>query len=392
MIDREIAKSLRRAVTQYPVLTLTGPRQSGKTTLLRHLFPEYSYVSLERPDERAFALDDPVGFLDRFSGPVIFDEAQQTPELFSYIQVRVDEDPAPGRFVLSGSQNFLLLSGVSQSLAGRARLAHLMPLSLRELNDNASYSWTECAVQGGYPRIHDRGLDPGEWLAQYFQTYLQRDVRQITQIGDLEQFSRFVMLCAGRAGQLLNHASLANDCGVAQDTVRRWLSVLEASFVVFRLLPHHRRFNRRLTRSPKLYFVDSGLLCWLLGIGSASQLNTHAMRGLVFENLMISEALKAAYHAGQVPRLHFWRDHRGNEVDLIVDDAATPHPVEMKSAATMNSEFFKGLRFWQSLAGEGQAGTLVYGGDESYVRGGIAVTGWRDWPARIASMGLNGLG
>ena len=214
-------------------------------------------------------------------------------------------------------------------------------------------------------------------------------MRQITQVGDLEQFSRFVMLCAGRVDQLLNHASLANDCGVAQDTVRRWLSVLEASFVVFRLLPHHRRFNRRLTRSPKLYFVDAGLLCWLLGIRSASQLTTHAMRGLVFENLMTSEALKAAYHAGQVPRLHFWRDHRGNEVDLIVDDAATPHPVEMKSAATMNSEFFKGLRFWQSLVGESQAGTLVYGGDESYLRDGITVTGWRDWPARIASMGLD---
>lgn len=389
MIDRDVAETLRRALAQYPVLTLTGPRQSGKTTLLRHLFADYSYVSLERPDERAFALDDPVGFMDRFSGPVIFDEVQQTPELFSYIQVRVDDDPAPGRFVLSGSQNFLLLSRVSQSLAGRARLAHLMPLSLRELNDNASHSWAERAVQGGYPRIHDRGLDPGEWLAQYFQTYLQRDVRQITQIGDLEQFSRFVMLCAGRAGQLLNHASLANDCGVAQDTVRRWLSVLEASFVVFRLLPHHRRFNRRLTHSPKLYFVDAGLLCWLLGIRSADQLTTHAMRGLVFENLMISEALKAAYHAGQVPRLHFWRDHRGNEVDLIVDDAATPRPVEMKSAATMNREFFKGLRFWQSLAGEGQAGTLVYGGDESYVRDGIAVTRWRDWPARIASLGLD---
>ena len=196
------------------------------------------------------------------------------------------------------------------------------------------------------------------------------------------------MLCAGRAGQLLNHASLANDCGVAQDTVRRWLSVLEASFVVFRLLPHHRRFNRRLTRSPKLYFVDAGLLCWLLGIQNASQLATHSMRGAVFENLMISEALKAAYHAGQVPRLHFWRDHRGNEVDLIVDAAAASHPVEMKSAATVSSEFFKGLRYWQSLADASREGTLVYGGGESYVRDGIAVTSWRDWPARLRSLGL----
>ena len=193
----------------------------------------------------------------------------------------------------------------------------------------------------------------------------------------------------GERANLLNHASLANDCGVAQDTVRRWLSVLEASFVTFRLLPHHRRFNRRLTRSPKLYFVDTGLLCWLLGIRSASQFATHSVRGAVFENLMISEALKATFHAGQVPRLHFWRDHRGNEVDLIVDDATAPHPVEMKSAATINSEFFKGLRYWQSLAGEGREGTLVYGGAESYARDGIAVTGWRDWPARIASLGAD---
>ena len=399
MIPRHLTAVLQRAAAAYPVLSVTGPRQSGKTTLLRHLLPGFDYVSLELPDVRAFALDDPRGFLSRFGGPVILDEAQRAPDLFSYLQAVVDDDPAPGRFVLSGSQNFLLMQRVSQSLAGRVHVSHLLPLSMGELAgrdacDLASMlahpppaataaaptgEWTEHAVRGFYPRIHDRGLEPGEWLAQYFQTYLQRDVRDLTQVGDLERFSRFTMLCAGRAGQLVNLSGLGNDCGVSHDTARRWLSVLEASFVVFRLPPYHRNFNKRLTRTAKLYFVDTGLLCWLLQVRDARQLASHAMRGAVFENLIVAEALKACHHAGQFPRLAFWRDHRGRELDLVVETAAGPHLVEIKSGETVNPDFFKGFSYWRAMSGLESPATLVYGGQESWTQQGAAVLGWRDW-------------
>ena len=396
MIPRHLAATIERAAAQYPVVSVNGPRQSGKTTLLRETFPHYRYVSLESPDERAFALEDPRGFLGRLDGPVILDEAQRAPDLFSYIQSIVDDDPVPGRFLLSGSRNFLLMQSISQSLAGRVRLTSLLPFSLAELTlrDAASMdglltrgarhpapggAWTEHALRGFYPRIHDRGLDPGEWLAQYFQTYLERDVRDLTQVGDLEAFGRFVRLCAGRAGGLLNLSSLGNDCGVSHDTARRWLSLLETSFVTFRLQPYHRSFNRRLTRRAELYFVDTGLLCWLLRIRNADQLASHAARGAVFENLVIAEALKVGCNAGETPDLYHWRDRRGNEIDLIVDTPAGPHAVEIKSGETVAGDFFQGLTRWRALAERPTAATLIYGGVESYVRNGIDVRAWRDW-------------
>ena len=396
MIPRHLAATVERAAARYPVVSVNGPRQSGKTTLLRSTFPRRRYVSLEAPDERAFALEDPRGFLGRFAEPVILDEAQRAPDLFSYIQTIVDEEPAPGRFLLSGFRNFLLMESISQSLAGRVRLTCLLPLALAELarrdppgtsgllargaRDPAlAGAWTDPAVQGGYPRIHDRGLDPGDWLAQYFQTYVERDVRALTQVGDLEAFGRFVRLCAGRAGGLLNLSSLGNDCGVSHDTARRWLSVLEASFVTFRLQPYHRRFNRRLTKRPRLYFVDTGLLCWLLRIRDAEQLAGHAARGAVFENLMVAEALKAGCNAGEPLDLYCWRDQRGNEVDLVVETPGGPHAVEIKSGETVAGDFFKGLACWRSLAGQALPVTLVYGGRESYVRNGVDVRAWCDW-------------
>ena len=396
MIPRHLAATLERAADQYPVVSVNGPRQSGKTTLLRNAFPSHRYISLESPDERTFALEDPRGFLDRFDGPMILDEAQRAPDLFSYIQTIVDEDPAPGRFLLSGSRNFLLMQRISQSLAGRVRLVCLLPFSLAELTRrdpptmNAlltrgardpvpAGAWTNHAVRGFYPRIHDLGLDPSEWLAQYFQTYLERDVRDLTQVGDLEAFGRFVRLCAGRAGGLLNLSSLGNDCGVSHDTTRRWLSVLEASFVTFRLQPYHRSFNKRLTKRAKLYFIDTGLLCWLLRIRDADQLASHAARGAVFENLVIAEALKVGCNAGEPTDLYHWRDQRDNEVDLIVESSHGPHPVEIKSGATVASDFFKGLARWRSMAGPSTPATLVYGGGESYFRNGVDVRAWRDW-------------
>ncbi len=396
MVPRHLTSIVRRAASQYPVVSVNGPRQSGKTTLLRGAFPSHRYVSLESPDERTFALEDPRGFLGRFDGPVILDEAQRAPDLFSYIQTIVDADPAPGRFLLSGSRNFLLMQQISQSLAGRVRLTCLLPFSLGELTRREAPriadllaggprrpapdgAWTEHAVRGFYPRIHDIGLDPGEWLAQYFQTYVERDVRNLTQVGDLEAFGRFVRLCAGRAGGLLNLSSLGNDGGVSHDTARRWLSVLEASFVTFCLQPYHRRFNRRLTRRARLYFVDTGLLCWLLRIRDAEQLASHAARGAVFENLMIAEALKVGCNAGEPPDLYHWRDQRGNEVDLIVDTPDGPHAVEMKSGQTVAGDFFKGIGHWRSLTGENAPATLVHGGDESHVRNGVDVRAWCDW-------------
>lgn len=395
MIPRHLTDALKAASRQYPVITVTGPRQSGKTTLLRHAFPDYEYVSLEAPDTRTFAREDPRGFLARFRGPAILDEVQQVPDLFSYVQVLVDEQDKPGHFILSGSQNFLLLQKISQTLAGRTHISHLLPLSLNELARRSMLrpdkvgverpdppiqgQWTDYAFAGFYPRIHDRGLDPRDWLAQYFQTYLQRDIRDLVQIGDLDAFGRFVRLCAGRAGQLLNLSSLGNDCGISHDTARRWLSMLEASFVVFRLQPHHANFNKRLTKSPKLYFVDTGLLCFLLQIESAAQLEAHAMRGAVFENLVITELHKSHYNLGQLPQLYFWRDHRGNEIDLVMDIGGRSIPVEIKSGATIAEDWFKGLDYWQRLAGTDSNGILVYGGDQSFIRHGYQVCSWRQW-------------
>ena len=397
MIPRHLAPTLVRVSEQYPITTLTGPRQSGKTTLLRSAFPQHHYVSLEAPDERQFAIEDPRGFLAQFTGPVILDEAQHVPDLFSYIQVFSDERPTPGRFTLSGSQNFLLMRQVSQSLAGRTYVSHLMPFSLAEIHglglrtnvgvdDGAPLAaplpgdWRDFATTGGYPPIHDRRLDPSEWLSRYFQTYLQRDVRTLTQVGDLEAFRRFVSLCAGRVGQLLNLSSLGNDCGISHETARRWLSVLEASFVTFRLQPHHENFNKRLTKSPKLYFLDTGLLCYLLQIPDANQLAVHAMRGAIFENLIIAELLKSYYHGGLEPRLAFWRDHRGNEVDLVINTPRGAVPVEIKSGATIASDFFKGLNYWSRITSGSTHGLLVYGGDRSFRRNDLLVRSWRHWP------------
>lgn len=395
VLQRSLAPRLVEAAGRYPIVSVTGPRQSGKTTLVRHCFPEYRYVSLEAPDEREFALADPRGFMERFKEPVILDEVQQVPELFSYLQVYADEAGEPGRYIISGSQNFLLMRSISQSLAGRCYVAHLLPFTMAELQGMHSATiaitppaataaqslagqWTQFAHCGFYPPIHHRGLVAGEWLSQYFQTYLQRDLRDLAHVGDLEAFRRFVLLCAGRAGQLLNFSALANDCGISHQTARRWLSLLETSFIIFRLPPHHRNFGKRLTKSPKLYFHDTGLLCYLLRISAPEQLEHHAMRGPVFENLIIAELVKHTHHAGREPALSFWRDHRGNEVDLVVEDAGQTAAIEIKSGATASADHFRGLKHWRQITGTG--GQLIYGGNESCKRGGHHLRSWRNWP------------
>ena len=340
MIRRALETCPQKVARQYPVVTLTGPRQSGKTTLVQAVFPRHQYASLEEPDVREYALEDPRGFLGQFTGGVVLDEVQRAPDLFSYIQTIVDREDRPGRFILSGSQNFLLLRSISQSLAGRSAILHLLPFSLRELRrteallpggagTRASRSGgenppglMETLFRGFYPRIHDKDLDPATWYSGYYQTYVERDVREIVNVGDLEAFGRFVRLCAGRNGQLLNLSSLGNDCGITHTTASRWISILEASFLVHLLRPYHANFGKRLIKSPKLYFLDTGLLCYLLRIQSPEDLRLHASRGPIFESFVISELIKSFLHQGQEPDLYFWRDSTGHEIDAVVDRGA----------------------------------------------------------------------
>ena len=393
MIPRLLRNYLLRDAGYYPVVTLTGPRQSGKTTLARAAFPDHAYVSLEETDMRAFAREDPRGFLERFPGPVVIDEAQRAPDLLSHLQSTVDRDPRPGRFVLTGSQHFLLMEAVSQTLAGRCGILHLLPFSRAELElqgqaDPVSPSalfgnretrldgWT-LIHSGGYPPIHDRAIPPDVWLSDYVRTYVERDVRTLLNVGDLETFERFLRLCAGRIGQIVNHSSLAMDCGVSVDTARRWLSVLKTSFVVFPLPPHHRNFNKRVIKSPKLYFFDTGLACHLLGIREAAQLDRHPLRGALFEGYVVAEVAKAYWNHRRTPPIHFWRDQTGHEIDLLIEEGGALYPVEIKSGATVVSDMFDGLRWWSRLAGPAAGGgTLVYGGAEAYDRSGVAVRPW----------------
>lgn len=395
MIRRHLQDVLRRCAAEYPVVALTGPRQSGKTTLVRATFRRHEYASLEDPDQRRFALEDPRGFLGQFRRRVVLDEVQRAPELMSYIQTLVDERDVAGRFILTGSQNFLLMRDVSQSLAGRSAVLHLLPFSRSELLGRSSLSDRtlgrrlpprnrdsdadpfEALLRGFYPRIHDKGLDPTRWYGNYYQTYVERDVRELLRVHDLELFHRFVRLCAGRNGQLLNLSSLASDCGVTHPTARGWISVLEASFLVKLLRPYHRNYSKRLVKSPKLYFLDTGLLSYLLGVRSADELRHHPLRGAVFESYVVAERMKASLHRGEEPRLSFWRDSAGHEVDLVVDLGSGPVAVEIKSGQTIADDFFRGLRFWRGLPGnEDSPAALVHGGERTFRREGVVCCSW----------------
>ena len=369
MVERTIAPLLKDLFRRYPFVTVTGPRRSGKTTLCRTALPELAYVNLEAPNHRQFAEEDPQRFLAAWPGGVILDEIQRVPSLLSWLQVFADDHGGNGLFVLTGSGQFLLSDTIDQSLAGRTALLRLLPFSIEELRSaDANAGINDMLFTGFYPRIHDQGLDPRQALGDYIETYVERDVRRLLEVRNLTSFQRFVRLCAGRVGQLLNFSALGADAGVTHTTARHWLSVLEASYIVFRLPPHHGNVKKRLVKSPKLYFHDVGLASWLLGIESARQIGTHPLRGALFENAVVVEALKHGYNSGRRPELSFFRDSRGLECDLLYPSEGRLLAIETRSGSTIASDWFTGLGRVTPLVPGCAAAVVVHGGDDRQTR------------------------
>lgn len=381
MIKRALQTKLLELIKKYPIVTLTGPRQSGKSTLLQHSFPDYNYISLEDPDMRLFAADDPHGFLATYPDKTIIDEAQRVPTLFSYIQTHTDKEGREGMYLLAGSHNFLLMENINQSLAGRTAVLKLLPFSHAEMLHGGILPRTvdEEIFKGSYPRLYDKDISPTDYYPFYIQTYVERDVRLMKNIGDLSKFIRFIKLCAGRIGQLLNLSSLANECGVAVSTISTWLSVLEASYICYLLKPDYNNYAKRLVKTPKLYFYDTGLACSLLDIRTAEQVSTHFLRGGLFENLVINEFIKSAYHKGEMPDATFWRDSTGNEVDLLQYVGGKPYAYEIKSGATYSPNFFSGIAKWAKLSGAEQEQCFaIYNGEKNLKTSTGELLKWAD--------------
>ena len=379
MIKRALESKIRELATKFPALAIIGPRQSGKTTLTKEIFPHLPYVSLEDLDVRSNATKDPRSFIESYPDGVILDEVQNTPDLFSYLQSYIDKSEQCGKYILTGSQNLMFLENISQSLSGRISTVTLLPLSFDELSqlsllpDDAF----ELIINGFYPRIYKNNIHPDDWYSSYITTYVERDIRRLQNIQDLTKFQTFIQLCAGRIGQLLNYSSLANDCGVAVNTIKSWISILEASFIIFLLKPHHENFNKRLVKSPKLYFYDTGLACSLLEIENKKQLSTHYLRGSLFENLVIAEMAKIRFNKNKKKNLFFWRDQVGHEVDIIFQHSDKKIPIEIKSSKTYSNEFISSISYWNTLS-KNENGVLIYNGEMNQSINSIHILNWKN--------------
>ena len=380
MIQRQQQAKLLSLAKQFPVISVIGPRQSGKSTLVKHCFPKYDYISFEDIDNRRRALLDMRGFLEQYGKGVIFDEVQRVPELFSYLQTHVDASGKKGRFILTGSHNYLLQEKVSQSLAGRVAMLRLLPFSMQELADAGKLPADihKILFKGFYPRLFSSRVQPSDWYPAYIETYMQRDVREIKNIPNLNYFQKFLHLLAGRHGQQLNLTNLATEVGVVHNTISSWISILEASYVIYLLKPHFNNFNKRITKTPKIYFYDSGLVCSLLGIENAEQLHTHHIKGPLFEGLIITELIKARFNAGLSNNCFYWRDKTGNEVDCIIDKAGSLTAIEIKSGKTINGDYFNNLNFWKILSSNTNKSYLIYGGTETQKIKNNIVVPWKN--------------
>ncbi len=380
-VKRTIESSIKYYAKKYPVLAVTGPRQSGKTTMLKTMFPKYTYISLENPDLREFATTDPNGFFEYYSGNLILDEVQQTPALFSYIQTLVDASGKMGQFILSGSQNLHLMQHITQSLAGRVALFKLLPFDFTELQQAKLLpnDYEDILVKGSYPAIFDRALSSKVFYANYLQTYVEKDLKQLIDVRDLRQFRNFISLCAARSGQLVNLNSLGNECGISQPTAKAWLSVLESSYIVFLLQPYHVNFNKRIIKTPKLYFYDTGLLCHLLKITNPKSIQLHPLKGSLFENLIVAEAFKQNDHKYLHADFCFWRDASGNEVDLLVEHNDKLSIAEINASSTIKNEHFKGLNYFGALEGSNvKSKNLIYTGALNQKRSQLNVFSWKE--------------
>lgn len=383
IIKRELTDRIIEAAKEFPVVTIVGPRQSGKTTLAQTTFPKHKYISLEDHDIRDLATNDPRQFLTDYPSKqgIILDEIQHAPKLLSYMQTIVDREKKNGYFIVTGSQNFLVDEAITQTLAGRMAVLTLLPLSINELKKAGKLpAKIETLIhKGSYPKAHANKVSVERLYANYLRLYVERDVRQIQNVSNLNTFQKFIKLCAGRIGSELNLTSLGNDCGVNHSTIKSWISILEASYVIFLLYPYYKNFGKRLVKTPKLYFIDTGLACSLLKIRTAAELLNHSMRGGLVESLIISDLLKQQYNLEQQPSLYFWRDHTGNEIDCIIDESKYPIPVEIKSAKTIASDFFKELNRWQDvIETEGVPQYLIYGGVENQTRSQAKVLSWEN--------------
>jgi hypothetical protein len=378
---RGITPHLKKMLKKFPIISLTGPRQTGKTTLLLNEFKDYKYFNLERPDLRELIIGDPLGFLRNNGKKIIFDEAQNLPELFSYIQADSDESNLAGKYILSGSQSFLLNEKISQSLAGRVSVNILLPFDFSEYPKLKSSSVEELILSGFYPRLHESKIIYSDFYPSYLQTYIERDLRTLSGIENLNTFSRFFSLCAGRVGQILNLSSLANDCGVSVNTAKSWISLLEASYIVYLLQPFHKNFNKRIIKSPKLYFYDTGIVSSLLRISNKEMLRSHYLYGALFENFVISEVIKKKYHSGTQPSVYYWRESNGTEIDCIIEDGNNRlYAIELKGGETFNNDFLRNLKIFENLEKDiSVKSKVIYNGEIKSKISGIEIMNWRDY-------------